>query len=379
MNSFRGAEIFKEIIYHKVEIEYENETKTLSKLKDNIERIRQHHGIKSQEPQDYYEAIRSGDYFMFDDEYELNEMLDEHDQEQKPDINKNIKIKKTDSKSLHFSDKSTPSSYEENASSIESNNEDNINLIESNTNMLFKLENKNVLKIILTIRKYFIISIDFIINYLNKCSKDFRHVSHILTKEKLILKKKFGNIQTPNIVALVSTTINLNEQQKIQQAELNKFLQDKNDRMTILAAADEVDFSINSQNRFNKFFVSILYFMLSQTDKICYFFMILNNLQSASLLSVPLPISIFLWAMLCIPRPTKTYWITCISYIEVVVIIKYIFQFKFYPWSQNIIMDQDRTITLLGIERKDGNFALFDLFVLLVIFGHRLTLKVTTY
>jgi hypothetical protein len=83
--------------------------------------------------------------------------------------------------------------------------------------------------------------------------------------------------------------------------------------------------------------------------------------------------------MLCIPRPTKTYWITCITYIEIVVVIKYLFQFKLYPWSgESIILNQalNRAITLIGIQRKDYNFAIFDLFVLLVIFAHRLILKV---
>jgi hypothetical protein len=83
--------------------------------------------------------------------------------------------------------------------------------------------------------------------------------------------------------------------------------------------------------------------------------------------------------MLCIPRPTKTYWISCITYIEIVVVIKYIFQFKFYPWSgESIILNQglNRAINLIGIQRKEDNFAIYDLFVLLVIFAHRLILKV---
>jgi hypothetical protein len=96
-------------------------------------------------------------------------------------------------------------------------------------------------------------------------------------------------------------------------------------------------------------------------------------------LSVALPISVFLWAMLCIPRPTKTFWITSITYIEAMVVIKYLFQFKVFPWNEvNTVSDQtlNKAISILGIEKRDSNFAVFDLLCLLVIFLHRTILKV---
>jgi hypothetical protein len=278
----RGAEIFKEIIYYKVEIERQKEKRTLEKLKENVERIRQHQSREwNQEPQEHFEAIRSGDYYMFDDEFEVNDTdvtdIDDDDDGKnlKNKSQKNSKRKKN--KGMKELDKS------------EAKNEIDFEELENKKNR-FIFENQTLVIITETIQKYFIIAFDYLIDYLNTHSRDFRHVSHILSKEKLILKKDFGNTQTPNIIALVSTTIELNEEQKKHHAALNKFLQDKNDKKSIIAAGEEIDNEINSQSRLNKFCISILYFMLSQTDKICYFFMILNHLQSASLLSAPLPI-----------------------------------------------------------------------------------------
>lgn len=236
------------------------------------------------------------------------------------------------------------------------------------------IENKTALKVFAFVKKYFLLTVDFIIDYFNKHSRDFRHVSHILSKEKLILKRDYGNTQTPSLLALLSSTINKDQPSK---EPLHKVLKEEDNNYVIIAAGKDVDDEMNSKTRLNKFLSSVFYFALSQSEFICYFFMILNHLSSASLLSVPLPISIFLWAMLCIPRPTKTFWITSITYIEAVVVIKYLFQFKFFPWntSSNVLNESvNQAIGILGIEKKD-NFAIYDLYALLVIFLHRAILK----
>ena len=63
--------------------------------------------------------------------------------------------------------------------------------------------------------------------------------------------------------------------------------------------------------------IALLEALMSRSEVVCYFAMILNHMVSASLLSLAYPLSVFLWAMLSVPRPTKTYWVTIITYTEV--------------------------------------------------------------
>lgn len=350
----RGAEIFKRIISHKVAVERDKESRVLEKLKENVERIRQHQAAETtQEPKDHYSAVRSGDYYMFDAEFEIDDELSSDLEEELP--KKSILQHKDSKLTARSSTDDEPIDIKKailsTALIVQSFNIPQVDKKQS----WLTIENKTLLKIFSFLKKYFFLLLDFVTNYINKHSKDFRLVSHMLAKEKVKLKRR--DTQT--------TSSTLSEQSLLDEKD-------------IIIASREVDNLMNSQSRLDKFLTSVFYFALSQSEFICYFFMILNHLKSASLLSVPLPISIFLWAMLCIPRPTKTYWITSITYIEAVVVVKYLFQFKFFPWNQssNVLVNEavQKVILIIGIEKQD-QFAVFDLFALLVIFLHRTILK----
>ena len=99
--------------------------------------------------------------------------------------------------------------------------------------------------------------------------------------------------------------------------------------------------------------------------------------RSELLLSMPLPISIFFWAMLS-SRPSRNYWITVITYTEAMVVIKYIFQFQFYPWNKDAETNEDplSAVNIIGINQKENGASVADLFLLLSLFLHRSILKV---
>lgn len=127
------------------------------------------------------------------------------------------------------------------------------------------------------------------------------------------------------------------------------------------------------------FFRAIFYAVLSRSEVICYIAIVINQIASASILSLPLPLFAFLWGSLSVPRPSKSFWVTSLTYIEVIVVIKYIFQFPFWPWlNGDIDLSPFWWPRLLGIEKKE-NYANYDLFLLLILFFHRFMLKVSLF
>ncbi|KAK2840910.1 hypothetical protein Q7C36_012489 [Tachysurus vachellii] len=142
---------------------------------------------------------------------------------------------------------------------------------------------------------------------------------------------------------------------------------------------DESDKFYLSIPRFLQLFFALYNTMVSQSEMLCYFVIILNHMVSASLLTLFLPILIFLWAMLSVPRPTKRFWMTAIIYTELTVVVKYFFQFGFFPWTTSAYrgINAERPFALpniIGVEKKDG-YVLFDLIQLLALFFHRSILK----
>uniref|UniRef100_A0A672L6F3 Piezo-type mechanosensitive ion channel component 2-like n=1 Tax=Sinocyclocheilus grahami TaxID=75366 RepID=A0A672L6F3_SINGR len=120
--------------------------------------------------------------------------------------------------------------------------------------------------------------------------------------------------------------------------------------------------------------------LVAHSEMVGYLVIILNHMISASMATLVLPILIFLWAMLSVPRPSKRFWMTAIVYTEVTIVVKYFFQFSFFPFNQNLNVTKVKPYhppNIIGIERKEG-YVHYDLVQLLVLFFHRSILKVHT-
>ncbi|XP_071337705.1 piezo-type mechanosensitive ion channel component 1 isoform X3 [Trachinotus anak] len=134
------------------------------------------------------------------------------------------------------------------------------------------------------------------------------------------------------------------------------------------------EFYIN-QSRLLKLLFAMYNLLAANSELVCYFIIVLNHVVSASVISLVLPILVFLWAMLAVPRPTKKFWMTAIVYTEVMVVVKYLFQFGFFPWNSayEMTLNEDKPFfppRILGLEKTD-NYIRYDLLQLLALFFHR--------
>ncbi|XP_006531019.2 piezo-type mechanosensitive ion channel component 1 isoform X3 [Mus musculus] len=113
----------------------------------------------------------------------------------------------------------------------------------------------------------------------------------------------------------------------------------------------------------------------AHSELLCYFIIILNHMVTASAASLVLPVLVFLWAMLTIPRPSKRFWMTAIVFTEVMVVTKYLFQFGFFPWNSYVVLRRYENKPyfpprILGLEKTDS-YIKYDLVQLMALFFHR--------
>lgn len=110
----------------------------------------------------------------------------------------------------------------------------------------------------------------------------------------------------------------------------------------------------------------------------CYFAMVLNALVSPNLMSVVYPLVLFLTLWTYRPRPSARYWLAMIAYTEVIISVRYLFQFDW--WSFNVTNLPSDWPVLLGIQRSDTLSTFWratsvDLLVLLSFLLHRASLR----
>lgn len=79
----------------------------------------------------------------------------------------------------------------------------------------------------------------------------------------------------------------------------------------------EDDFFSQQHSILTEFLQSLWFALISNTDLLCYLFVFINMVASASILALPMPIMVFLWGTLSVPRPSKTFWVSLIAYTEV--------------------------------------------------------------
>ncbi|XP_033209745.1 piezo-type mechanosensitive ion channel component isoform X3 [Belonocnema kinseyi] len=251
--------------------------------------------------------------------------------------------------------------------------------------------------------------------YLNRFSSDYRYIRKVLAKEKKDLKAKpdfrmgmrlgISQIWQPIPIVHQSSPRNGSATESLDGPESSKPKNEaerKESSLTvphirILAPSlergldmsssssiysksaqvlkEEAELSEVDQPPIIQLAASIWFGILAHSTLLCYFMVFLHQIKNASILSTPLPLMVFFWGSLTVPRPSKTFWVTLIAYTEVIVIVKCIFQLELIPWNQSAAGNNPLFgPRIVGIERKQ-NYALWDLLLLLMVFFHRFMLK----
>ncbi|KAF6778869.1 hypothetical protein AHF37_01475 [Paragonimus kellicotti] len=71
-----------------------------------------------------------------------------------------------------------------------------------------------------------------------------------------------------------------------------------------------------SRSRAFLFLIALGNLAIVYSEWFCYLLLIVNHMRCSAILSLPYPLMVFLWGMLSVPRPTKTFWIFLITYTE---------------------------------------------------------------
>uniref|UniRef100_A0A8C6L0J5 Piezo type mechanosensitive ion channel component 1 (Er blood group) n=1 Tax=Nothobranchius furzeri TaxID=105023 RepID=A0A8C6L0J5_NOTFU len=240
--------------------------------------------------------------------------------------------------------------------------------------------------------------VDGLTQWLNLLTKQYSDASSVLCEERYSILHKIKQVSHTSTSIERGSDLKLNTKggsPNVKPQNNNTVLQPEvarchrysrtaseilSDRQFCIEELEQSREFFRNQNRLLKLLLSMYTLLSAHSELLCYFIIVLNNVVSASVISLILPMLVFLWAMLSVPRPTKRFWMTAIVYTEVMVVLKYIFQFGFFPWNSvyETTLNKEKPFfppRIFGLEKAD-NYLKYDLLQLLALFFHRSLLMV---
>uniref|UniRef100_A0A8C2FTR0 Piezo type mechanosensitive ion channel component 2 n=1 Tax=Cyprinus carpio TaxID=7962 RepID=A0A8C2FTR0_CYPCA len=245
------------------------------------------------------------------------------------------------------------------------------------TKLTFPLPVDNIIKRVFNIIKFtwvlFLTTVESVTKWLNSVCREYIDISTVLRIERCMLTR-----EVKKVLLIIYTNIFLNLMMandcKKENLKLIQLLS------SIICELENSEHFYKSQPLGLQLCYALYNLLVAHSEMVCYLVIILNHMISASMATLVLPILIFLWAMLSVPRPSKRFWMTAIVYTEVsvTIFIKYFFQFSFFPFNQNLKVNEEKPYhppNIIGTEKKEG-YVHYDLVQLLALFFHRSILKV---
>ncbi|XP_061515019.1 piezo-type mechanosensitive ion channel component isoform X25 [Anopheles gambiae] len=391
----RGAELIEELRIKESAQEAERERQILEKIKAKMDRIKatQQKILEAvQDPATHAIAIRSGDYYMFEDveqEFELDlmephEYDDELDERSQKDqrlrrrltLGRGTRLRKPTALDAPDAQTAGPSkelhaqhSITDEEARLLSDEEDEVEG-RKEADVAEEKKSKFSLSGLALIPAFLAGVVGSVTLRLHRASRNYRYVMRVLTREKQVLK------ETPGFGVGVRDKDGVWTHYISRSGSKTDGSSTEAVKRTLDEVSSEEDFSSRKHSVLFELFQAAWYAIMSHTDFICYFVVFLNQVNSASLLSLPLPLLVTLWGTLTFPRPAQTFWTMLIAYTQMVVLVKCIGQFEMFWWNQTPIPSNQpfHVARLFGIERKDG-YATYDLILLLMLYCHRFILK----
>eukprot|EP01135_Chromosphaera_perkinsii_P000950 Nk52_evm48s153 gene=Nk52_evmTU48s153 len=199
---------------------------------------------------------------------------------------------------------------------------------------------------------------------------DFVDMEESIENEAPEVRSKFTLQLVQLIDSMLQTLYNLSEEYRFfgEDDDVIAELEAENARRVNPQLSEQV-----IRPRLEKLWRSLKFAAYAQSSWICFIIMFLNCLVNANLLAVVYPVAMFTIVMPYRPNPPYALWISLIVYTEIVICVKYLFQFSF--WEFNDVDDNLSWVVLVGIEKHSGHsfmaYVTWDLWVLLSLFFHR--------
>ncbi|KFD49361.1 hypothetical protein M513_09724 [Trichuris suis] len=376
--SARGAVLIDQLIKQKMMHQQKHEDEIVEKVKDKTKRIREKY-LKHMkegeyfEPHNYAEAKRAGDYYMFDydsepegEDSKLLEEEEEHKEDKELDPSQIIHMALTTDMELE-----TIAQTAEQAKVEDERPLDEIMHEQAEKEKMEKRRGKKFSKVLSWLKfiQALVVScLNKASNFFNRWSSEHRYVACVLADEKRKLKASLGKE--------LYTHLDADQlQDVVNRSEIGQRIYRVPSECSLAKMQDDVETSWIGHSAVRRSVTALYYLLVANTDIICYLMIIFNQMFNASVISLPLPFFAFLWGTLCTPRPPKVFWVTLITYLESMIVIKFVLQFGLFPWNQLVgSSDPFYPPRILGVEKK-ANFATFDIALLMVLFFHRHHLK----
>uniref|UniRef100_A0A1I8AVS2 Piezo_RRas_bdg domain-containing protein n=1 Tax=Steinernema glaseri TaxID=37863 RepID=A0A1I8AVS2_9BILA len=202
--------------------------------------------------------------------------------------------------------------------------------------------------------------------WLFRTSKGHAFIAHVLENDKNFLK---GNFAQRLLCA------DSREKLRVLRYELDRSVTNSRGEMTSDALWEEAIDEWRGLPPTVKIIYSTSHWVMAQSELLCLCLMLIVHLSKSSFLTFPFPIMVFFWAALCIPRPPKAFWIINLIYIQLVIVLRLLFQHEIFTGAKDNEASADGRYPffpgrLLGTDPSVGG-TYWDLALLSMLFIHR--------